>query len=88
MSALRFLSKFLRFNSIIVNNTPNIDLTTKIQTLNYTAWYFTFLQNDLQALTEKVEQLEKELNDTRFKLQSQFPTHSPHSNGSHSEPQK
>jgi hypothetical protein len=70
MSASRFLNKFLRFNSVIINNAPNVDLTTKISTLNYTSWYFTFLQKDFEQLEEKVARLEKELGETKTKLEN------------------
>lgn len=68
MSAVKFLNKFLRFNSVIVNNTPNVDVISKIQTINYTASYFTFLQNDFLILNEKVAKLQKEISETKTKL--------------------
>ena len=70
MSSARFLNKFLQFNSSIVQNTPNIDITTKVQILSYTARYFTLLQNDFTGLNAKVEQLQKELNETKTKLEN------------------
>lgn len=69
MSSSRFLNKFLQVNSSVIN-ASNIDTTTKVQILRYTARYFTFLQNDLTVLNEKVEQLEKELSETKTKLEN------------------
>ena len=70
MSASRFLNKFLRFNSLVVNNTPNVDLSTKMSIMNYTSAYFTFLQRDFIDLEETVTQLEKELKETKTKLEN------------------
>jgi len=70
MSASRFLNKFLRFNALMVNNASNLDLSTKMSTLNYTSAYFTFLQRDVNDLEEKVKQLEKEIKETKTKLEN------------------
>lgn len=57
MSSTGFINKLMKFNSL---SNINVNLATKISTLNNATWYFTFLQNDIKTLEEKVEQLEKE----------------------------
>ena len=65
-----YFSKFIRSTSYLLSSIPSADLNSKILALNYKHLYFSALQKDIDHLLSTVNLLQKELDETKTKMEN------------------